>query len=113
MAGNSHTMRTSERGGGADWRGGGLGKLTLEGTLSAARGPRLQALQLPGLCERAFGLRAAASGEGRGEHPLLALFVGGAGRGGGGACYFDRVTLPSVILSHLYITTGKTIHSLD
>ena len=68
-------------------------KLTLGGTLGAARGPRLRALQLPGLCERACGIRAAASDEGRGEHPLRALLVGGAGRRAGGACYLDRIKL--------------------
>ena len=73
----------SEGGGGGDWRGGELCKLTLEGSLGAARESRLRALQLPALCERAFGFRAAASDQGRGEHPRCAEFVGGAGRGGG------------------------------
>ena len=85
-------------GGGGDWRGGELCKLTLEASLDAARGPRLRALQLPGLCARAFGIRAAASDQGRGEHPLCAEFVGGAGSGGGGACYLDSIKLPSVTL---------------
>ena len=61
-------------------------------------GPRLRALQLPALWGRAFGFRAAASDQGRGEHPLCALFVGGAGRGGGGACYLDSIKLRSVTL---------------
>ena len=82
--------------GGGDWKGGELCKLTLEGSVGAARGPRLRALQLPALCERAFGIRAQASDEGRGEHSLCAEFVGGAGRGGGGACYLDSIKLPSV-----------------
>ena len=70
-------------GGGGDWRGGELCKLTLEGSLGATRGPRLRALQLPALCERAFGFSAQASDEGRGERTLCAEFVGAAGRGGG------------------------------
>ena len=81
---------------GGDWRGGELCKLTLEGSLGAFREPWLRALQLPALCERAFGIRAAASDQGRGEHPLCTEFVGGAGRGGGGACYLDSIKLPSV-----------------
>ena len=85
-------------GGGGDWRGGELCKLTLEGSLGAARAPRLRILQLPALGERAFGFRAAASDQGRGEHPLCAEFVGGAGSGGGGACYLDSTKLPSVTL---------------
>ena len=86
-------------GGGGGWRGGELCKLTLEGSLGAARGPRLRALQLPAPWERALGFRAAASDQGRGEHPLCALFVGGAGgRGGGGACYLDSIKLRSVTL---------------
>ena len=76
-------MRTSEGGGGGDWRGGGLCRLTLEGSLGAASGPRLRALQLPALGERAFGIRAAASDQGRGEHQLCSELVGGAGRGAG------------------------------
>ena len=85
-------------GGGGDWRGGELCKLTLEGSLGAARGPRLSALQLPALWGRAFGFRAAASDQGRGEHSPRAEFVGGAGRGGGGACYLDSINLSSVTL---------------
>ena len=86
-------------GGGGGWRGGELCKLTLEGSLGATRGPRLRALQLPAPWERAFGIRAAASDQGRGEHPLCALFVGGAGgRGGGGACYLESIQLPTVTL---------------
>ena len=84
--------------GGGDWRGGELCKLTLEGSVGAARGPRLRALQLPAPWERACGIRAAASDQGRGEHPLCALLLGGAGRGGGGACYLDSNKLPSVTL---------------
>ena len=72
-------------GGGGDWRGGELYKLTLEGSVGAAQGPRLPALQLPALWERAFGIRAAASDPEPGEHSLHAEFLGGAGRGGGGA----------------------------
>ena len=87
----------SGRGGGG-WRGGELCKLTLEGSLGAARGPRLRALQLPALWERALGFRAAASDQGRGERTLCALFVGGAGRGGGGACYLESIQLPTVTL---------------
>ena len=89
-------------GGGGDWRGGELYKLTLEGSVGAARGPRLPALQLPALWERACGIRTAASDQGRGERTLCAEFVGGAGRGGGrgaeggGACYLDSIKLPSV-----------------
>ena len=67
--------------------------LTLEGSLGAARGPRLRALQLPALWERAFGIRAAASDPEPGEHSLHAEFLGGAGRGGGGACYLDSIKL--------------------
>ena len=63
--------------------GGELYKLTLEGSLGAAREPRLRALQLPALWERACGIRTAASDQGRGEHPLGTEIVGGAGRGGG------------------------------
>ena len=85
-------------GGGGDWRGGELCKLTLEGTLGAALGPRLRALQLPALWERAFGIRAAASDPEPGEHSLHAEFLGGAGRGGGGACYLDSIQLQSETL---------------
>ena len=85
-------------GGGGDWRGGELCKLTLEVILGAARRHRLRALQFPALGERAFGIRAPASDQGRGEHPLCAEFVGGAGSGGGGACYLDSIKLPSVTL---------------
>ena len=84
--------------GGGDWKGGELCKLTLEGSVGAARGPRLRALQLPAPCERAPAFRAAASDQGRGEHSLVAEFVGGAGRGGGGDCYPDNIKLPSVTL---------------
>ena len=66
--------------------------------LGPAPGPLFRALQLPALGERAFGIRAAASDQGRGEHPLCAEFVGGAGSGGGGACYLDSIKLPSVTL---------------
>ena len=85
-------------GGGGGWRGGELCKLTLEGRFGAARGPQLRALQLPAPCERALAFRAAASDQGRGEHPLCALFLGGAGRGEGGDCYPDNIKLPSVTL---------------
>ena len=85
-------------GGGGDWRGGELCKLTLEGSLGATRGPRLRALQLPAPWERAFGIRAAASDPEPGEHSLHAEFLGGAGRGGGGACYLDSIKLMSVTL---------------
>ena len=71
-------------GGGGDWRGGELCKLTLEASLDAARGPRLRTLQLPALGERAFGITAATSDQGRGEHPLCAEFVGRAGAEGAG-----------------------------
>ena len=83
---------------GGDWKGCELCKLTLEGSVGAARGPRLRALQLPALCERAFGFSAQASDQGRGEHSLCAEFVGGAGRGGGGACYLDSIQLQSETL---------------
>ena len=79
--------------GGGDWRGGELCKLTLEASLGAARGPRLRALQLPALGERAFGIRAAASDQGRGEHPLCAPLVGGAG-----PVNLDRIKLLSITL---------------
>ena len=85
-------------GGGGGWRGGELCKLTLEGSSGAARGPRLRALQLPAPWERACGIRAAASDQGRGEHSRCAEFVRVAGRGGGGACYLDSIKLPSATL---------------
>ena len=80
-------------GGGGGWRGSELCKLTLEGSFGAARGSRLRALQLPGLGERAFGIRASASDQGRGEHPLCALLVGGAG-----PVNLDRIKLLSITL---------------
>ena len=84
--------------GGVDLRGGVRFKLTLEGSLGAARGPRVRALQLPALCERGFGIRAELRLPigGGDEHRLRAEFVGGAGREGGGACYLDSTKLPSV-----------------
>ena len=92
-------MRTSEGGGGGDWRGGELCKLTLEGSLGAARESRLRALQLPALCERAFGIRAAASDRGRGEHRLAVRRVRGRGgpRRGPGPVTLTAL-LPSVTL---------------
>ena len=71
-------------GGGGGWRGGELCKLTLEGSLGAARESRLRALQLPALCERAFGIRAAASDRGRGEHQLCRVRGRGGPRRGAG-----------------------------
>ena len=55
---------------------------TLEGTLGAARGPRLHAL--PGPCERALGIKTAASDEGRGEHRRARCSWEGRGAEGAG-----------------------------
>ena len=81
-------------GGGGDWRGGELCKLTLEGSLDAARGPRLCALQLPAPCERAFGIRAAASDQGQGEHPLCAELWEGRGAEGAGPVTLTALSYP-------------------
>ena len=91
-------MRTSERGRRWGLEGWRALQTYSRKKLGPAPGPLFRALQLPALGERAFGIRAAASDQGRGEHPLCAEFVGGAGSGGGGACYLDSIKLPSVTL---------------
>ena len=82
--------------GGVDLRGGELFKLTLEGSLGAARGPRLRAFQLPALCERAFGIRAELRRPTRGGASTAVRRVRGRGgpRRGAGPVTLTALSYP-------------------